>query len=58
MSNHRILLVEDDKLQAKATKEYLEKAGHEIVWVENGMLSKKIRYHGTMGRRGIYCASP
>ena len=41
VSNHRILLVEDDKLQAKATKDYLEKAGHEIVWVENGMSAIK-----------------
>ncbi|MFA4917857.1 MAG: response regulator [Thermodesulfovibrionales bacterium] len=41
MSNHKILLVEDDKLQAKTTKEYLEKAGHEIVWVENGMSAIK-----------------
>jgi len=41
MSNHKILLVEDDKLQAKTTKEYLEKAGYEIVWVENGMSAIK-----------------
>jgi DNA-binding response OmpR family regulator len=41
MANHKILLVEDDKLQAKTTKEYLEKAGHEIVWVENGMSAIK-----------------
>ncbi len=41
MSNRKILLVEDDKLQAKTTKEYLEKAGHEIVWVENGMSAIK-----------------
>jgi diguanylate cyclase (GGDEF)-like protein len=41
MSTHKILLVEDDKLQAKTTKEYLEKAGHEIVWVENGMSAIK-----------------
>ena len=36
MANFRILLVEDDKLQAKATKEYLEGAGYEIVWVQTG----------------------
>jgi two-component system, cell cycle response regulator len=36
MASFRILLVEDEKLQAKATKEYLENAGYEIVWVENG----------------------
>lgn len=41
MSNFKILLVEDDKLQAKTTKEYLEKAGHEIVWVENGKAAIK-----------------
>lgn len=41
MSNFKILLVEDDKLQAKTTKEYLEKAGHEIVWVENGRAAIK-----------------
>lgn len=36
MSNIKILLVEDDRLQAETAKEYLEKAGYEIVWVENG----------------------
>jgi DNA-binding response OmpR family regulator len=36
MSNHKILLLEDEKLQAKTTKEYLEKAGYEIVWFEDG----------------------
>jgi diguanylate cyclase (GGDEF)-like protein len=41
MSNSKILLVEDDKLQAKTTIEYLEKAGHEIVWVENGVSAIK-----------------
>jgi two-component system cell cycle response regulator len=41
MSTFKILLVEDDKLQAKTTKEYLEKAGHEIVWVENGRAAIK-----------------
>ncbi len=41
MSNFKILLVEDDKLQAKTTKEYLEKAGHEIVGVENGKAAIK-----------------
>jgi two-component system, cell cycle response regulator len=41
MSNSKILLVEDDKLQARTTKEYLEKAGHEIVWVENGISAIK-----------------
>jgi two-component system, cell cycle response regulator len=41
MSNSKILLVEDDKLQAKTTIEYLEKAGHEILWVENGISAIK-----------------
>lgn len=41
MANFKILLVEDDKLQAKTTKEYLEKAGHEIVWAENGISAIK-----------------
>jgi len=39
--NSKILLVEDDKLQAKTTKEYLEKAGYEIIWVENGISAIK-----------------
>jgi len=41
MLNSKILLVEDDKLQAKTAKEYLEKAGYEIVWVENGISAIK-----------------
>jgi len=41
MSNTRILLVEDDRLQAETTRNYLEKAGYEIVWVENGMSAIK-----------------
>ena len=32
----RILLVEDDKIQAKTTKDYLENSGYEVIWVENG----------------------
>jgi len=36
MPQFKILLVEDDKLQAKATQEYLEKAGYELIWVQNG----------------------
>ncbi len=32
----RILLVEDDRLQAKEAQGYLEKSGYEIVHVENG----------------------
>jgi diguanylate cyclase (GGDEF)-like protein len=41
MTNSKILLVEDDKLQAETTKQYLEKAGHEIVWVETGSAAIK-----------------
>jgi two-component system phosphate regulon response regulator PhoB len=36
MAKAKILLVEDDKLQAKVTKDYLETSGYEVVWVENG----------------------
>jgi len=32
----KILLVEDDKLQAKAIKKSLESKGFEIIWAENG----------------------
>jgi diguanylate cyclase (GGDEF)-like protein len=31
-----ILLVEDDKLQGKTTKDYLESSGYKVIWVENG----------------------
>jgi diguanylate cyclase (GGDEF)-like protein len=37
----KILLVEDDKIQAKTTKDYLEKTGYEVIWVENGKLAIK-----------------
>jgi diguanylate cyclase (GGDEF)-like protein len=40
-SNIKILLVEDDKLQADTAREYLEKEGYEITWVENGMSAIK-----------------
>jgi len=36
MAKAKILLVEDDKLQAKVAKDYLETSGYEVVWVENG----------------------
>lgn len=32
----RVLLVEDDPLQGKATKESLEKIGYEVAWVRDG----------------------
>ena len=31
-----ILLVEDDKLQGKTTKDYLESSGYKVIWVEDG----------------------
>ncbi|MEW6570166.1 MAG: diguanylate cyclase [Nitrospirota bacterium] len=36
MAKAKILLVEDDKLQADVTKEYLEASGYEVVWVQDG----------------------
>jgi diguanylate cyclase (GGDEF)-like protein len=36
MAKAKILLVEDDRLQAKVTKEYLESTGYEVIWVEDG----------------------
>ncbi len=41
MSKAKILLVEDDKLQARFTKEYLESIGYEVVWVDGGKLAIK-----------------
>jgi two-component system, cell cycle response regulator len=31
-----ILLVEDDKLQGKTTRDYLESSGYKVIWVEDG----------------------
>lgn len=42
MAKAKILLVEDDKLQAKITKEYLEKNGYEVLWTDNGKSAIKI----------------
>ncbi|MBM4146448.1 MAG: diguanylate cyclase [Nitrospira sp.] len=42
MALTRILFVEDDKLQAKLTKDYLEKNGYEIIHVENGASAIKV----------------
>lgn len=36
MAESTILLVEDDKMQGKATKAYLESASYNVVWVEDG----------------------
>ncbi|HMK50755.1 MAG TPA: diguanylate cyclase [Thermodesulfovibrionales bacterium] len=36
MSESKILLVEDDKVQGKATKNYLETSGYEVIFVEDG----------------------
>ncbi len=36
MSEAKILLVEDDKVQGNATKHYLESAGYNVTWVEDG----------------------
>lgn len=36
MAESTILLVEDDKIQGKATKDYLESAGYKVVWAEDG----------------------
>ena len=42
MAKAKILFVEDSKSQAAATKDFLERAGYEVVWVENGMSAIKI----------------
>ena len=36
MAESTILLVEDDKLQGKVTKDYLESTGYKVVWAEDG----------------------
>ncbi|MDQ7786858.1 MAG: diguanylate cyclase [Thermodesulfovibrionales bacterium] len=41
MKGNRILLVEDDKLQAKITREYLESAGYEVILADNGKTAIK-----------------
>lgn len=41
MALAKILLVEDDKVQAKVTIEYLEKSGYEVVWAETGKAAIK-----------------
>jgi diguanylate cyclase (GGDEF)-like protein len=41
MTGHKILLVEDERLQALTIKEYLEHAGYEVAWVQNGLSAIK-----------------
>lgn len=38
----KILLVEDDKVQAQFVREFLERKGYEVVWAENGATAIKI----------------
>lgn len=42
MAEAKILLVEDDKLQGKVAKDYLEAYGHQVIWVEDGKSAIKI----------------
>jgi len=41
MTESTILLVEDDKIQGKATKDYLESTGYKVVWAEDGKTAIK-----------------
>ena len=42
MDKARVLLVEDDHAQAMATKEFLDRSGYEVVWVEDGKTAMKV----------------
>ncbi len=42
MANTKILLVEDDKIQAKVTKDSLESIGHEVILAEDGKSAIRI----------------
>ncbi|MFA6056116.1 MAG: diguanylate cyclase [Thermodesulfovibrionales bacterium] len=42
MAESTILLVEDDKIQGKLTKDYLESTGYKVVWAEDGKSAIKI----------------
>lgn len=42
MARAKILLVEDDKLQAKAAKDFLEDSGYEVIWAEDGKSAIKM----------------
>lgn len=41
MAKARILLVEDNQLQGSTTRQFLEKMGYEVIWVEDGKSSIK-----------------
>jgi DNA-binding response OmpR family regulator len=41
MAKAKILLVEDSKVQAGEVKSFLEKAGYEVIWVEDGKAAIK-----------------
>jgi diguanylate cyclase (GGDEF)-like protein len=41
MSREKILLVEDDNLQAQATKDYLESLGYDVIWASSGKSALK-----------------
>jgi diguanylate cyclase (GGDEF)-like protein len=42
MAKANILLVEDDQLQAKVTKNYLEAMGYDVIWVDDGKAAIKV----------------
>lgn len=42
MAKAKVLLVEDDPIQASATKEILRKVGYEILWAEDGINAIKL----------------
>jgi diguanylate cyclase (GGDEF)-like protein len=42
MAKQKILLVEDDKIQAKVTRDYLESSGYEVLSAEDGKAAIKI----------------
>ena len=42
MAKAKVLLVEDDPVQASATKEILKKVGYEILWAEDGINAIKL----------------
>ena len=42
MAKAKVLLVEDDPIQASATKEILKKGGYEVLWAEDGINAIKL----------------
>jgi two-component system, cell cycle response regulator len=42
MAESTILLVEDDKMQGKAAKDYIESTGYKVVWAEDGKSAIKV----------------